>query len=110
MRNVGRSFCFLGLAALMATAPSGLAAGEDLEALAQRLKVQCEGECAGYMREANGGSIRATYEAAACTCMCFLRGVPADYTGRNNLKQCAIDNSREARKLGSTAPILIIER
>lgn len=80
-------------------------ASASAEDLGQKLKVQCDSECAKYMQQAKSGSIRASYEAMACTCACFYRQLPADYPGRDSIKKCAKDNAEEARKLGSNAPV-----
>lgn len=106
-----RALCTVVATAVLAlsAAFAGPAASEDLDALAKRLDRECKQECKPYMDRAtsNPPNIRATYEGMACTCMCFLRGLPADYEGRDGVLQCAKDNSRLARELGSNAPVLM---
>ncbi len=88
----------------------GFAAPADAQSrdqeLAQRLKAQCDDRCSGQRRDAERGSVRATYEAAACLCGCFYKGVPASYPNRAQFKKCNNDNARAAAKLGSNAPVI----
>lgn len=86
-------------------APRPVASGGSVNPAA--LAGQCSNECAPLKQQAAGGSMRASYEAAACTCACFYRGTPASNPNRPGMKQCAIDNSREARKYGSTSPVFV---
>jgi hypothetical protein len=80
---------------------------QNTNADADRISQQCKSECSGKTQEAQAGSMRASYEAAACTCICFYRAVPPTYPGRASIKQCAIENSRRARELGSNAPVFV---
>lgn len=74
--------------------------------LADELKAKSSSDCASYVQEAQQGSMRATYEAAACLYGTYYLGTPADYPNRDTYKQQFYENAQKARALGSTAPIV----
>jgi len=94
--------------ALVVSLGSPLAFAEDNAALVKRLDEQCSNECRSYKDEAEKGSVRASQEVAACVGMCFYRGLPAGYPNRDKILEAAKEAAREARKLGSNAPVVKI--
>ncbi len=75
----------------------------DQQALAATLTDRVNRECRAVKDQAAAGSVRATYEAAACTYGIFYLGVPADYPNRESFKQEFYRNSALARQMGSSA-------
>jgi hypothetical protein len=125
--NSGRDFAPFALVAFLLMAFAGAAPAEpnslqiaqagpqkpfsqmsqaEQQALAQKLSAKANSECSSYRQAASGGSMRATYEAAACTYGVFYLGVPADYPNRSLYKQQFFQNSQQAKALGSNAPFL----
>lgn len=75
-------------------------------ALARALKDKSSQDCAGYEHLAAQGVMRASYEAAACMYKTYYLGTPADYPGRQQLKQGFYDSAQKARQFNSTAPVI----
>ena len=80
-------------------------AQQDQAAMA--LKNICGSQCATYHQKAVNGSMRASYEEAACTAACFVNHLPNDYPNLEAFKQSAIQNYNEAKKLGSNVPVFL---
>ena len=74
--------------------------------LARELKDKSNQDCAAYQQQAAQGVVRASYEAAACLYKTYYHGTPADYPGREQLKQGFYDSAQKARQLNSTAPVI----
>lgn len=71
------------------------------------LSAMCGNQCASYTQAAKAGSIRATYEAAACTYACFVNNLPDDYPMIDQYKQKAMESYRNAKSLNSNIPVFL---
>jgi len=78
----------------------------EKQALASQLGGKANQECGPYKQQAQGGSVRATYEAAACVYGTFFLGTPADYPNREQYRKQFYENAQHAKDLGSSVPIL----
>ncbi len=69
------------------------------------MDAKCEYECQTYTRSSDrASSPRAQHEADACTCACYHRSSPVGDPDRALFKECALENTRAARSLGSSIP------
>ena len=100
------TFSSLAVAQTMPQKPFSQWTQAEQQALAASLKAKSDRDCNQYVAAAQGGSQRATYEAAACMYGTFFLGVPADYPNREQYKQQFYQNSANAKSLGSNAPFL----
>ena len=74
---------------------------------ANALKEKCGNTCSSYTQRAQDGSMRASYEASACTIACFVNNLPDDYPGLDSLKKSAQQNYKQAKDLGSNIPVFV---
>ena len=100
------TLCAQGLSGLPSKSWSSWSQQEQSEG-AELLKNHCAEECAPYLNEAKGGSIRATYEASACNIACFVNNLPADWPPRDQYISAARENYKNAQQLGSNAPVFL---
>ncbi|SKA39159.1 hypothetical protein SAMN02745126_06149 [Enhydrobacter aerosaccus] len=59
-------------------------------------------QCGGYIATAQAGTTRASYEAASCIAACFVSNLPTDYPDLEEIRQVALTNAEQAKKLGSS--------
>ncbi len=89
------------LLSLVLLAPSAVIG----DASEEMLDAKCEYECQTYTRSSDlASSPRAQHEADACTCACYHRSSPVGDPDRALFKECALENTRAARSLGSSIP------
>jgi hypothetical protein len=67
----------------------------------------CGRKCRSYADQARAGSMRASYEAAACTLACYVNNLPADYPRLDEYRRDAKANYKAAKDLGSNAPVFL---
>jgi hypothetical protein len=80
---------------------------DDKQRAALALNNICDHQCRQYTLQAEKGSMRASYEAAACTQACYVNHLPIDYPQMEEYKQAARQNYKSAKELGSNAPVFL---
>ncbi len=95
-----------GAGSQAASTPGQRSATTGQNAVAANISAQCSNKCGLQTQAARNGSMRASYEAAACTCQCFYDLTPPSNPNRASMRQCAIDNAAQAQKYSSNAPVV----